>query len=197
MTNEIFEKEMYWIELYEECKKTLMNMAKCENYQFDDLWELSDFVQEVMIIVCEKIQTYDINRSKFATWVKKIGKNVYYDYLRSIRNKAKELSMYIDNDNNEELNIIDTFKYSMSVEDNYFYRISSDKLYNAINNLRDNYRDVVMLCDIEGLKPSEASKVLGIKREDVYRRLNRAHNKLLQFVVSEEIEEDFSYEYEL
>lgn len=192
-----FEKEMCWNELYEECEKILTIVARSNNFEFDSLWELSDFVQEVMISVCDKIQTYNLNRGKVATWIKMLGKNVYYDYKRSIRNKVKELPMYFENDNNEEINIVDKVKLGTSVEDAYIYNITSDKIYDIINNLRPSYRDVVTLHYIEGFEPMEISKMLRIKRDDVYGRLSRGRKKLKDIFLREKIEEDLSYEYEL
>ncbi len=193
--------EMLWSELYGECIKELRNIVRRREYSFASDYSQEDFEQNVMITIFEKLYEYDALRAKFSTWLWKVSTNIYNKFYNE-RKRLKEngfetISMYRENDDNEVVNIIDIDKYSKSVEKEYFYNLSSERLYDAIDNLRDNYRDVVILCDIEGQKPREASKVLGRKSEDVYRWLNRAHDNLERFIVKEEIEEDFVDEYDL
>lgn len=193
--------EMRWSELYKECIKELRNIVRRREYSFASDYSQEDFEQNVMITIFEKLYEYDALRAKFSTWLWKISANIYNKFYNE-RKRLKEngfetISMHRENDDNEVVNIIDIDKYSKSVEKEYFYNLSSERLYDAIDNLRDNYRDVVILCDIEGRKPREASKVLGRKSEDVYRWLNRAHDNLERFIVNEEIEEDFVDEYDL
>lgn len=140
-------------------------------------------------------------RAKASTWFHIITASIYnkfYNERKLLKEKGFEtISMYRENDDNDVINIIDLNKCNKSVEKQYFYKLSCEQLYDAIYSLRDNYRDSVILCDIEGLKPREASKELGRKSEDVYRHLNRAHDKLKSIIVNEEIEEEFYDDYDL
>lgn len=196
-----YECEMLWCELYEECIKELRKMVYKKHYTFASDYAQEDFEQDVMITIYKKLHEYDAMRAKVSTWIHMISANIYikfYNERKRLKEKGFEtISMYKENDDNEVINMIDLNKGSKSVEKEYFYKLSCERLYNAIYNLKDNYRDSVILCDMEGLKPREASKVLGCKNEDVYRHLNRAHNKLKRTILNEELDEEFFDEYEL
>lgn len=196
-----YSNEMLWGELCEECVKELRKMVTRKQYVFTSDYAQEDFEQDVMMVIFENLHRYDATRAQFNTWFRRISANIYNKFYnqqkRLMENDVRTISMYIENDENEEGNIIDCYKYSKSVEKDYFYSISCGKLYNAIQHLKDNYRDVVMLCDMAGFKPGEAADILGQKREIVYRWLNRAHDKLEKFIVDEDMEEDIYDEYNL
>ena len=82
------------------------------------------------------------------------------------------------NENGEEASIIDLYHSTKSIEDMVLHNQSWEMVYEAINSLKENYRDVVMLCDVMNRKPHEAAVILGCKPADVSRWLNRAHKKL-------------------
>ena len=196
-----YECEMLRGELYNLCVKELRKMAGARQYSFSNDYSQEDFEQDVIMIVFEKLNQYDITRGQFNTWIRKIGANIYNKFYnghkRLSENGLRTISMYVENDENEVSNIIDYYKYSKSVEKELLFNMSSEKIYKTIAQLRENYRKVVVLCDIQGLKPSEAANVLGEKREDVYRWLNRAHDSLEKIIVNEEIEEDIYEDYEI
>lgn len=192
--NDSYEYKMIWNELYEVCVNELHKLVNKKQYYFTSDYSQEDFEQDVMTNIFDKIWQYDATRGQFNTWIWRIGTNVYNSYRKLIDNKLKTVSMYVEN---EDINIIDCYKYSKSVEKEYFYNISSGELYKFISQLKDNYRKVVILCDIRGLKPSEAAKILGEKREDIYRWLNRAHNNLEKIITDNKIVENIYEEYEL
>ena len=196
-----YEYELLREELYKECIKELRTMVNVRQYSFSSDYAQDDFEQDVMISVFEKLNQYDVTRGQFNTWIRKIGSNTYnkfYNVRKHLsENGLRTISMYVENDENEVSNIIDYYKYSKSVEKESFFNISSERLYKAIAQLRDNYRKVVILCDIQGIKPGEAAKMLGEKREIVYRWLNRAHDNLKKIIVNEKLEEDIYEGYEL
>lgn len=190
-----YEHEMCWVELNKECVDALKKIVYSKNFTFNAEWDFDDFMQDVMSSIFKNLKIYDATRASFYTWFRTISTRIYYK--NRYNKEIISIPMYLENEDNEIVNIIDQCKYRTSVENDYFYNLSCEKLYDAINQLRDNYRDVVILCDIEGLKPGEAAKILGQKREVVYRWLNRAHDKLKDFIVAEAMEEDLSNEYEL
>ena len=195
------EQEMLWCELYEECVKEVRNIVRRKNYSFAIDYTQEDFEQEVMITIYKKLYEYDALRAKVSTWLHMISATIYNKFYNE-RKRIKEkgfamIPMYKENDDKEVINMVDLNKFSKSVEKEYFYNMSCERVYDAINHLRDNYRDVVMLCDIEGLKPREASKVLGCEAKVVYRNLNRAHDNLERTIVNEELDEDLLDEHEL
>ena len=189
-----YEHEMLWCELYEECIKELRKMVLKKHYTFASDYAQEDFEQDVMITIYKKLHEYDAIRAKVSTWLHMISANIYnkfYNERKHLKEKGFEtISMYKENDDKEIINMIDLYKHSNSTEKDYFYNLSCERLYDAICHLRDNYRDSVILCDIEGLKPREASKVFGRKNEDVQRWLNRAHDTLERYITNEEMEED-------
>ena len=193
--------EVCWKTFYDECLKSLRAIVCKKHFEFNADWTQEDYEHDVMLKVFDKMDSYDSKCGHFITWFSTLSTRIYYKKYNKAKNEMANgnftIPMYIENNDNDTINIIDHYKYSTSVEKDYFYNISSDKLYNAIANLKDNYRNVVMLCDIQGIKPKDAAKILGCKSEDVYRWLTRAHASLKTFIINEEMEEDLSYEYEL
>lgn len=196
-----FDHELCWKKFYEECIHSLRTIVHKKNFTFDADWTQEDFEHDVMLKVIDKIDSFDAKCGHFSTWFTTISTRIYYKKFNRVKvaleNGFSTIPIYIKNDNNESINVIDHYKYSTSVEQDLFHNLGSKNLCQAIVSLKDNYRDVVILCDLQGLKPSEASKHLGCKSEDVSRWLSRAHASLKSTIIKEEIVEDLSYEYEL
>ena len=188
-----YREEMLWSEFYEACVKELNKKASMRNYDFFDIdWSQEDYVQEVMFEVFKNLHKYDVARAQFATWLGGVGDRIYRKHLSMCtkkRNKGFEVTtMYVEDDECKDLNIIDKFDCTNSVEKDYFHELAMSTMYDAIDGLKSNYRKVVTLCDLEGRKPREVAKVLGCNSKDVHDWLYRGHRALAKSLDDEAFE---------
>jgi RNA polymerase sigma-70 factor (ECF subfamily) len=67
---------------------------------------------------------------------------------------------------------------AISPEEIVMAQVMDDEVAKALEQLPDNFREIVILCDIEGLSYAEAAEVLGIPIGTVRSRLSRARETL-------------------
>ena len=66
----------------------------------------------------------------------------------------------------------------MSAEDMLFERLTEDEIKDAVENLPTQYREVVLLADVQGFSYKEIAEILGIPNGTVMSRLHRGRAKL-------------------
>ncbi len=126
--------------------------------------DASDITQDVFIKVWKKLNSFDISKSSFKTWIFNITKNTIIDFWRKSRNKdgkKKILSFSdLDNDNNDysfSENIIDETPLPSTT----LQKLQDKELLNnLIDQLGDNYKAVLVLHYQEDMTFSEIGKVL-------------------------------------
>lgn len=134
--------------------------------------EAEDLTQEVFAKISRGIKNFR-GDSKLSTWIYKIATNTALDRLRSPsfqRIGRKEIS--------EEEVESDIEHKAPSVDQELTREEMNTCIRNFTENLPANYRAVVVLSEIEGLKNEEISKILGITIDTVKIRLHRARAKL-------------------
>jgi RNA polymerase sigma-70 factor (ECF subfamily) len=67
---------------------------------------------------------------------------------------------------------------AISPEEIVMAQVMDDEVAKALEQLPDNFREIVILCDIEGLSYAEAAEALGIPIGTVRSRLSRARETL-------------------
>lgn len=179
------EREQTWASLIELCKERFEVIIRTKGWTFSGDWEKEDFFQELCLKMYIELPNYDSNRSNIVTWFNLLCCSAYLKHHEVRRRKAGNMisvpaTLY--NENGEEANIIDLYCSLQSAEEAFLDNYEWKMIFQAIYGLKDNYRQVVILCDLQNRKPQEAADILGCKPEDVYRWLNRAHKKLRQLV---------------
>ena len=194
-----YEKELLWEEFYEMCIKELRKKVIYKNYTFGPEWDQEDFEQDVMMTVLGKLDKYDPSRTKFTTWLATISSRIYYKRFNKekVANEWKTNFVYEDAYENSDVEMSNYANHTRSVEDEYFHRCDMEDIQNMIAGLKDNYREVFILCNMEGKKSKEVAKLLGHKVEDIYKWLHRANKKIVEHIVDESLESALFYEYEL
>ncbi|HZK43554.1 MAG TPA: sigma-70 family RNA polymerase sigma factor [Syntrophomonadaceae bacterium] len=135
--------------------------------------ETEDISQEVFITVFQKLYQFD-TKKRFGPWIHKIAANTAISYLRKNR-KVVTLSFdetYIKANNEYPLlQVVDpefTIKHQELKED----------IQNAIKNLSDNYKMVIVLRYQLELTNQEIAETLEITKENVEVRIHRARKAL-------------------
>lgn len=150
------------------------------NYCFRMLGNLSDAedaAQEVFVKVYRFIDSFN-GQSSFSTWLYRIASNVCLDLLRKAKRQPKDtVSIHQENEEGES--------YSIAIEDTEpdpYERAQLSEaqrvLKEALNQLSDEHKQVVILRDIEGLSYEEIAEAMGIAPGTVKSRLNRARQVL-------------------
>ena len=133
-----------------------------------------DAAQEVFVRVYKNIESFK-GQSSFATWLYRITSNVCSDILRKRQRDTNVISLNQFTDENKDIDIKDD---SPTVEENMELSERQAAVRGAINELKEEYRVVITLCDIEGMSYDEISDMLNIPTGTVKSRINRARNAL-------------------
>lgn len=139
-----------------------------------------DISQEVFIRVFRFIHTFNLE-SSFSTWIYRITVNVCKDHIRKRASRA-ELPLELTDEESGE--------YTVEISDSTYDPVElyeqtelRQEIRRAIDDLPDNYKEIVLLRDIGGLSYDEISQTLDIEVGTVKSRLSRAREKLRNFLL--------------
>jgi len=141
--------------------------------------EAEDVLQDTFLTVIKKLDMFD-GRSSLFTWIYRIATNSALMTLRKKKIRRNNIkSNDFDPEQQQIENLIDWSQDPTMSLDNDEIR---KHIENAMNTLKEKYRTVFILRDIEGLSTRETSKVLDITEENVKIRLLRARQTLRAYL---------------
>lgn len=141
--------------------------------------EAEDVLQDTFLTVIKKLDMFD-GRSSLFTWIYRIATNSALMTLRKKKIRRNNIkSNDFDPEQQQIENLIDWSQDPTMSLDNDEIR---EHIENAMNTLKEKYRTVFILRDIEGLSTRETSKVLDITEENVKIRLLRARHTLRAYL---------------
>ncbi len=138
--------------------------------------DANDLVQETYMKAYRFVDRY-LQGTNAKAWLFKILKNAY---INEYRKKAKRPNRV---DFEDFINYHDAEDEGgstgyLDLREEIFDSIMGDEVTVAINSLPVDFRTVILLCDIEGFKYEEISKIIDIPIGTVRSRLFRARNML-------------------
>ncbi len=144
--------------------------------------ESEDLAQEVFVKINQGLESFR-GESKLSTWIYRIATNTALDRMRSLsfRQMVQEepLSNPITEDEIEvEDKDVWTGEKRPSADQELIRKEMNECIRNFIENLLADYKAVILLSEIEGLKNREIAEILGISLDTVKIRLHRAKVKL-------------------
>lgn len=132
-----------------------------------DTMEAEDIVQEAFIKAFSKLDQYRAEVT-FGAWLKRIVVNRCIDVLKSKRQRLIELEEH-------HLNVVDgNYENEWLVDD----EITLEEVKQAIEELPEKYKYVVMLYLVEGYDHQEISEILNITEVASRTQLSRGKQKL-------------------
>ncbi len=144
-----------------------------------------DIAQEAFLKAFRSLRYFN-GQSAFYTWLYSIAANQARNFLRK---RKRENSFSINNDdkgdplekNNElaDANLVSDPVRRAQISD------LKKKLAAAINELSPAHREVVTLCDIQGMSYAEISQLLNISEGTLRSRLHYAHRQLQGLLADE------------
>lgn len=177
---------MFQVELIEQCKQN-NRKAQLQLYNqycdgmyivakrfVKDTMEAEDVVQEAFIRAFTKLDQYKAEVT-FGAWLKRIVINKSIDLLKSKK-------QYLEDLNEVHLKVVDTdYEDEWLVDDT----ITIEQVKEAINQLSDKYKYVVMLYLVEGYDHQEISQILDITEVASRTQLSRGKSKLKELLTVE------------
>lgn len=144
--------------------------------------EAEDLTQEVFIRINDAIKSFR-GESQLSTWIYRIATNAAVDRLRSPsfqRTAHRGVSVVSIAESEITRGGVDTWRAgeTPSVETSVIRTEMNECIRGFIENLPAEYRTVLVLSELEGLKNSDIAEIVGVTLDTVKIRLHRARVKL-------------------
>jgi len=141
--------------------------------------EAEDVLQETFLTVINKLDTFD-GRSSFFTWVYRIATNAS---LMLLRKKKIRRANFRDNDlDPEQIYLTNVVDWTQDPTARIENKEIKQRIDEALSTLKEKYKTVFVLRDIEGLSTRETAEILDISEENVKIRLLRARQALRNYL---------------
>ena len=163
--------------LVPEYQKNVYNLAL---RMTGDPEDAADMAQEAFIKAYNSLSGYR-GDSKFSVWLYRIVSNVCLDFLRAKkRRQTVSLSVTDDDGEDTELDIADE---SQSPERIFERAMMRDAVRRGLAALTPEYRQILILRELQGMSYEEIAAVLGLESGTVKSRIFRARKKLCAFLL--------------
>lgn len=162
--------------LVERHQKKMLNIAYRMTGNYD---EACDVTQEAFVAAYKSIRKFKAE-SKFSTWLYRIVINYSKNRLKQLRGRERRESFSLDD--STKIKGTEISRQSSAQESDPGTRMErrerEAQVQHCINTLDEEYRDVLVLKDIQGFSYEEIKAILNIPDGTVKSRLSRARNAL-------------------
>ena len=169
-----------------EYEKNVYNIALRMTGNSEDA---ADMTQEAFIKAYNSLQAFR-GDSKFSVWLYRIVSNVCLDFLRS-KNRRPTVSLSVEDDDGEDTQL-DVADESQSPELLLDRKLTRDSVRRGLDSLPPDYRQILLLREMQGLSYDEIAQALGLEVGTVKSRIFRARKKLCTFLIDDGNISDFS-----
>ena len=144
--------------------------------------DAADMTQEAFIKAYNSIAAFR-GDSKFSVWLYRIVSNVCLDFIRA-RNRRPTVSLSAEDDDGEETQL-DITDESQSPEVLLERGLTRDAVRRGLNTLPPDFRQILLLREIQGLSYEEIARALGLEAGTVKSRIFRARKRLCAFLIED------------
>ena len=169
-----------------EYEKNVYNIALRMTGNSEDA---ADMTQEAFIKAYNSLQSFR-GDSKFSVWLYRIVSNVCLDFLRS-KNRRPTVSLFVEYDDGEDAQL-DVADESQSPELLLDRKLTRDSVRRGLDSLPPDYRQILLLREIQGLSYDEIAQALSLEVGTVKSRIFRARKRLCTFLIDDGNISDFS-----
>ena len=169
-----------------EYEKNVYNIALRMTGNSEDA---ADMTQEAFIKAYNSLQSFR-GDSKFSVWLYRIVSNVCLDFLRS-KNRRPTVSLSVEDDDGEDAQL-DVADESQSPELLLDRKLTRDSVRRGLDSLPPDYRQILLLREIQGLSYDEIAQALSLEVGTVKSRIFRARKRLCTFLINDGNISDFS-----
>ncbi|MFO7611798.1 MAG: sigma-70 family RNA polymerase sigma factor [Clostridia bacterium] len=142
--------------------------------------DAADMVQEAFIKVYRNIKKFNF-QSSFNTWLHRIVKNTCIDELRK-KGKGTLVSLDAGLDSGDGEYMVQISDDSPGIQEILEKQEESKMLWEALGELNEAHRLVLVLADIKGYEYVEVAAMAGIPVGTVKSRISRARTKLAEII---------------
>lgn len=145
----------------------------------EDAEEAGDLTQETFLSALKAIKKFR-GEADLKTWLFRIAVNESRNRFRWWKRRSREKTISLDAPvGNSETPIHETMSgNTKNPEENAIQRERQNALKNALLALPDIFREVIILCDIEGLSYEEIAQTLDVNIGTVKSRIARGRDEL-------------------
>lgn len=144
--------------------------------------EADDAVQDVFMKAFSNLNKYDNTRAKFSTWLFTIARNHCIDILRKRKSVYSLDTIYEDTEG-----YFEPVDDKRNVEELLDKKMKVEFIEKEIEEMREDYREILLLRYIEGFSYQEISEILDIPLGTVKTNLYRAREHLKDRLVDKEV----------
>ena len=163
-------------QLVTQYEKSVYNLAL---RMVDNPEDAADMAQEAFIKAYNSLSGFR-GDSKFSVWLYRIVSNVCLDFLRR-QSRRPAVSLSVEDDEGEDVQL-DVPDESMSPEAQLERKLTRESVREGLKQLPDDYRQILLLRELQGLSYDEIAETLGIGVGTVKSRIFRAREKLCAFL---------------
>ncbi len=139
--------------------------------------EASDLVQDTFLKAYRFMDSFERGTNTKA-WLYRILKNTFINEYRRKTNLPNHVSLDVSyHQDDEGAPVNESFVQVLDNVD-YYKHLIGDEISTALANLQPEFREIIMLSDLEGFSYEEMAKILDIPIGTVRSRLFRARNFL-------------------
>ncbi len=144
--------------------------------------DAEDLTQEVFVKIHKALDNFR-GESKLSTWIYRIATNTAADRLRSPSFRRMDIKDLSESSNEEKDILIDniivwTGAKTTSIYQHIVHNEMNDCIREFIENLTGNYKSVLILSELEGLKNKEIADILNVSLDTIKIRLHRGRTRL-------------------
>ena len=159
---------MNFKEIVEKNRENVQNIIKLITKE-----ENEDLEQEVYIRVWKNSKNYS-EQDNFKSWINTIAKNISKDYIKSAYKRN------LQNSTSEDT-IINTIKDKKETPELKVIKNERQiQIINAINSLKPKFKEVIMLCEIQGYSYEDCARKLKCPLGTVKSRIYNAKKELAE-----------------
>ena len=147
--------------------------------------DAQDLVQETLLKAYKAYDRFEAG-TNLKAWIFRILTNSYINIYRYKARRPNE----VDIENTEQMFMYHKLRgstatdVSRSVEDEFLSTITDDEIKHAIEDLPEQFKEVVLLFDVEGLSYAEIAEMLEIPQGTVMSRLHRGRKSLQKALIN-------------
>jgi RNA polymerase sigma-70 factor (ECF subfamily) len=170
-----------WEEIVQRYHRRIYNICYRFSGSGDDA---QDLTQDVFIRMYKTLNSYDLERGAFMTWVTTITRNLLVDHFR--KSKHDRMTDSLDTPVSEHE---DAMPLSSQIQDKALppdarvqSRETSETVHQALQKLSPELREAVILRDLQDMDYKDIANVLKVPEGTVKSRINRGRAELARLL---------------
>ena len=170
-----------WEEIVQKYHRRIYNIC----YRFagsgDDA---EDLTQEVFIKMYRTLNSYDVDRGAFMTWVTTITRNLLVDHFRKTKQERMTDSLdTVSSDHEDAMALSEKIPdRGLSQDSRVQSREAGESVHQALQKLSPELREAVILRDLQDMDYREIATVLKVPEGTVKSRINRGRAELARLL---------------